>query len=299
MRSGLLLLSSACLCFGTASCHRTTAASIARTGDPREELLTQVGAIARVAWERSFVEATANAFAPTGFFAGAGPSAQRGVAGARTWLSRDTLNLTSRGRWNTVFADISDDGRDGYTFGYLDVFRANGDSALGTFHAYWRRSDQGQWKILAMVRARRDASRSPTPHTLTPRGRKGLSPVDTAIAYADLARTEVAFSDAAAASIPKAFATYAEPSAAKSDGSVYIFGREAIEAFFVGQTLPPGFTGSQWRPEHGTVARSGDLGFTTGPVTRRGDPQPGPGQIGRYFTIWRRQSDGTWRYVID
>jgi ketosteroid isomerase-like protein len=282
-----------------AACHRGSITSGPQSADPRAEFLEQSAAIGRAAWETSFVEATANAFAPTGFFAGAGASAQRGAAGARAWLARDSANLTSRARWNTVFADVSDDGRDGYTFGYLDVFRANGDSALGTFHAYWRRSDDGQWKILAMARARRDASRSPTPHTLVPRTREGRTLVDTTTAYADLARTELAFSDAAAASIPKAFATYAESNAAKTDGSVYIFGRDAIEAFFASQKPPPGFTGFQWRPEHGTVARSGDLGFTTGPVTRRGDVQPGPGQTGRYFTIWRRQPDGTWRYVID
>ena len=299
MRSTLSLLAAASIGIAAASCHRATARGEATTGDPRRDLLEQSAAIARAAWEKSFVDATADAFAPTGFFAGAGASSLRGAAGARAWLARDSLNLTSRGRWNTVFADVSDDGRDGYTFGYLDVFRASGDSALGTFHAYWRRSEQGQWKILAMARARRDAARAPTPHTLTPRGREGLALVDTAAAYAELARTEVAFSDAAASDIPKAFETFAEPNAAKSDGSVYIFGREFIGAFFASQKPPPGFTGFQWRPEHGTVARSGDLGFTTGPVTPRGEKPPGAGQAGRYFTVWRRQPDGTWRYVID
>jgi ketosteroid isomerase-like protein len=298
MQSILSLVTVAFLA-GAAACHRTATTTTPRGDDPREALLEQSSVISRAAWEKSFVETTADAFAPTGFFAGAGASSQRGAGGARAWLARDSANLTSRGRWNTLFADVSDDGRDGYTFGYLDVFRSSGDSALGTFHAYWRRSDNGQWKILVMARAPRDASRSPTPHTLLPRRREGRSPVDTAATYAELARTEVAFSDAAATSIAKAFATYAEPGAAKTDGSVYIFGREAIEGFFTGQKPPPGFTGIQWRPEHGSVARSGDLGFTTGPVTRRGGAQPGAGPTGRYFTIWRRQTDGTWRYVVD
>lgn len=296
MRSLLAFLA---VSFAGAACHRTPTTNVTNSVDPRQQLLTQSGATARSAWEQGFVEATASAFAPTGFFAGAGAASQRGSAGVRVWLARDSANLTSRGRWNTVFADVSDDGRDGYTFGFLDVFRANGDSALGTFHAYWRRSDDGQWKILVMARARRDAARSPTPHTLMPRRREGLASVDTTAAYAELARTELAFSDASAANIAKAFAAYAEPTAAKTDGSVYIFGRDAIEAFFAGQKPPPGFTGFQWRPEHGSVARSGDLGFTTGPVTRRGELQSGAGQTGRYFTIWRRQPDGTWRYVVD
>lgn len=288
----------AAVCLAAPSCQRAPSASVTPTIDPRDELLKQSRAIQRAAWENSFVDATAGAFAPTGFFAGAGYSSQRGADGARKWLGRDSLNLTSRGRWNTVFADVSDDGRDGYTFGYLDVFRASGDSALGTFHAYWRRSDSGRWQILAMARAPR-VSGVPTPHTLTPRRRQALAPIDTTVVYAEVARTELAFSDATVDGVAKAFATYADSAAAKSNGAVYVFGRDAIEAFFSSQRPPPGFTGFQWRPEYGTVARSGDLGFTTGPVTRRGAPQAGPGQSGRYFTIWRRQPDGSWRYVID
>jgi ketosteroid isomerase-like protein len=299
MRTHTCLVAAAIIA-AVASCQRPSSNRAAPVSDPRDEFLKQVAAIERAVSEKaSFVEATAGAFAPSGLFAGAGAASQRGPAGARAWLARDSMNLTSRGRWHTVFGDVSDDGRDGYTFGYLDVFRASGDSALGTFHAYWRRSNEGRWQILAMGRARRDATRSPTPHSLVARVRAQRPLLDTVATYAELARTEVAFSDASAADLPKAFVAFAEPTAAKSDGSVYIFGREPIGVFFNGQKPPPGFTGIQWKPDHGSVARSGDLGFTTGPVTRRGDSQPSAGQTGRYFTIWRRQPDGTWKYVID
>ena len=300
MRTLIVVVAAASIVASTASCRYAASNAVASASAPREELLKQVAALESAAWQKSsFVEATANAFAPTGFFAGAGAASERGPVGARKWLARDTTNLTSRGRWHTVFGDVSDDGRDGYTFGYLDVFRASGDSALGTFHAYWRRSNEGRWEILVMARARRDASRTPTPHSLVARTRKGLPSVDTVAVYAELARTEIAFSDASEASIANAFASFAEPTAAKGDGSVYIFGREAIAGFFRGQKPPPGFTGIQWKPEFGSVARSGDLGFTTGPVTRRGEAQPNAAPGGRYFTIWRRQPDGTWKYVID
>ncbi len=48
-----------------------------------------------------------------------------------------------------------------------------------------------------------------------------------------------------------------------------------------------------WFPIWAGIARSGDLGFTSGPVEfggRRG---------GTYFTIWRRQPDGSWKWVYD
>ena len=44
-----------------------------------------------------------------------------------------------------------------------------------------------------------------------------------------------------------------------------------------------------WWPEFAGVANSGDLGFTTGGATI---PV-------RYFTVWQRQADGSWRWIYD
>jgi ketosteroid isomerase-like protein len=48
-----------------------------------------------------------------------------------------------------------------------------------------------------------------------------------------------------------------------------------------------------WWPLWAGIARSGDLGFTTGPYTLDGKPG------GYYFTVWARQPDGTWRWLFD
>jgi hypothetical protein len=48
-----------------------------------------------------------------------------------------------------------------------------------------------------------------------------------------------------------------------------------------------------WWPLWAAIARSGDLGFTTGPYTY--DGQPG----GWYFTIWAKQADGGWKWLFD
>ncbi|MBS0331191.1 MAG: nuclear transport factor 2 family protein, partial [Proteobacteria bacterium] len=47
-------------------------------------------------------------------------------------------------------------------------------------------------------------------------------------------------------------------------------------------------------PTFAGVARSGDLGFTTGPATVNGGK---PGIF--YFTVWARQRDGTWKWLYD
>jgi hypothetical protein len=49
-----------------------------------------------------------------------------------------------------------------------------------------------------------------------------------------------------------------------------------------------------WWPNFAGVARSGDLGFTTGPAAVNGGP------IGVfYFTVWARQPEGGWKWVYD
>lgn len=51
-----------------------------------------------------------------------------------------------------------------------------------------------------------------------------------------------------------------------------------------------------WWPVYAGIAASGDLGFTTGPYVMERD---GARRHGNYFTIWRRQPDGSWRWVLD
>jgi len=56
-----------------------------------------------------------------------------------------------------------------------------------------------------------------------------------------------------------------------------------------------GTTALDWRPAYAGIARSGDFGFTTGPFLLRGRE----GIVGHYFTVWRKQPDGTWRWIFD
>jgi ketosteroid isomerase-like protein len=56
-----------------------------------------------------------------------------------------------------------------------------------------------------------------------------------------------------------------------------------------------GFTGLSWRPAFAGMAQSGDFGFTTGPFFARGQD----GARGHYFTVWRKQADGSWKWIFD
>lgn len=48
-----------------------------------------------------------------------------------------------------------------------------------------------------------------------------------------------------------------------------------------------------WWPVWAGLARSGDLGFTTGPYTLSGK------HGGYYFTVWKKQPDGGWKWIYD
>src|SRR5436190_18110221 len=55
-----------------------------------------------------------------------------------------------------------------------------------------------------------------------------------------------------------------------------------------------------WEPIFADVSRAGDLGYTTGPWEFRPDgPDDQPVAFGQYFTIWKKQSGGDWKAVLD
>jgi len=50
-----------------------------------------------------------------------------------------------------------------------------------------------------------------------------------------------------------------------------------------------------WAPSFAGIASSGDLGFTTGPASFDATRTPAI----QYFTVWRRQADGSWKWIYD
>ena len=238
-------------------------------------------------------------FADSGFVLSPGPITERGPSGVARVLGRDSLNATTKVRMTTIGGDVSVSGEDGFTYGYVDAVRANGDSLPGWYQAYWRRDKNGEWRILAMARRKRppgamSSTKEPMAGT-SPKCREEMR-VDTMATLKQIMATDLAFSDSAARSVSNAFATFAADDAAKSGaGAAYVYGQEAIRRLYD----PPPPNGLKWWPELGTVANSGDLGFTVGGASGRTAPPPPSATAGHYFTIWRRDASGQWRFVID
>jgi len=55
-----------------------------------------------------------------------------------------------------------------------------------------------------------------------------------------------------------------------------------------------------WFPVYAEISSSGDLGWTTGPWEWRENPSnKDPLGVGHYITIWKKQADSTWKFVLD
>jgi ketosteroid isomerase-like protein len=97
--------------------------------------------------------------------------------------------------------------------------------------------------------------------------------------------------------VAAAFYFYADENAVINRGDSLIQGKEAIKSFYESH-LKPG-TVLQWTPEF--VEVSGDLGYTFGKYTHMVPDSAGNiiKSSGIFHTVWRRQEDGTWRFVWD
>lgn len=62
---------------------------------------------------------------------------------------------------------------------------------------------------------------------------------------------------------------------------------------------PKGFL-LEWEPQVADVASSGDMGYTTGPSVRTDKTAKDQRQsYGQFFSVWKKQKDGTWKVALD
>ncbi len=55
-----------------------------------------------------------------------------------------------------------------------------------------------------------------------------------------------------------------------------------------------------WQPSFAGMAASGDMGFTTGPWESKADRKdPNPSAYGHFVTVWKKQPDESWKWVVD
>jgi len=117
--------------------------------------------------------------------------------------------------------------------------------------------------------------------------------VDRTMLETSLRSTESAFAATMAHRDYADFASFIAEEAIFFDGDNALRGKDAVLAawkpFFNGDAAP-----FSWEPQTAVVLATGDLGLTSGPVRN-----PAGEVIATFNSIWRHQSDGTWRIVFD
>ncbi len=224
------------------------------------------------------------AFTDSAAYLHPGAPLMRGARNISAFLAGDT---SMRNVVRTpAYADVSSDGTFGYTYGWT---RSTGER--GKYLACWRKLSEG-WRISAYVRSKPvpmpDSVPLPVPrraaHDETFGGRADP---------AELLRADSAFAAMSVSQGGKAaFLAFASADAVAFGGGAQMSeGRDAIAAGFDG--FPAGAV-LEWWPVAAEIARSGDLGCTVGEARIASVKH-----YSKYLTIWKRQSDGSWKFVAD
>lgn len=128
----------------------------------------------------------------------------------------------------------------------------------------------------------------------------GPTPPDTAGWKEEVRQAEEAF-DALAAEqgIKTAFLAFAAEDAVLLRGERLIEGKAAITQYFDQQDLEQ--VQLRWKPDFIDVAADGSLAYTYGKYTFSAPDSSGQTResSGMFHTVWKRQPDGSWKFVYD
>jgi ketosteroid isomerase-like protein len=253
-----------------------------------------------------FAAGLASNFATEVIYLRGGLPIVRGQAAAAAILAAESLSTGIAVRWQPVRAEASADGHSGYSYGYtIYAMPATGPAGTASvrvdrYISFWRRGEAG-WRISAYA----ETYGAPPPALALPRGAAAAVIADAPMARARGALEQVRAADTAFSALAqrvgtgRAFGDFAADNAQIfSTPGEFITGPRAISESFG----PSGTSGALvWHPVAGDVAQSGDLGFTVGNAVFTGRREDG-GQVVRYskyLTVWKKQRDGAWRYVVD
>ncbi len=227
----------------------------------------------------------------------------RSRSAARTIAAAESLGATTAVRWQPVRADVSLDREHGYTYGY--AIYSHGTAGAPTIRvdryiAYWRKEIPG-WRIAAYAEM---YGAPPTTLSLPAEVRDSVL-ADVPMtrrrgAVDELRIADEEFSRAASkVGTGAAFGRYAAPDAQMfSPPGEFITGPLAITGSFGAGSDRSSLV---WHPVEGEASKSGDLGYTVGNAvfTETREDAPAIVRYSKYLTVWKRQRDGSWKFVVD
>ena len=123
--------------------------------------------------------------------------------------------------------------------------------------------------------------------------------VDNKKSVNEIIEIEASFAAAAEKNgLSAAFYEYAAPDAVIHRGEL-IKGREAIKSFY--EPMDKSGVKLNWKPDYVFVSSSGDLAYSYGGFDRMTSDSTGhiSKTSGIFHTVWKKQGDGTWKFVWD
>ena len=120
---------------------------------------------------------------------------------------------------------------------------------------------------------------------------------DNAKEVENLRQTELAFNKMCGEKgMKESFIFYADKDVIKpNEGRFPIFGRDSLLASF--ERRKKETFKLEWYPVRVEVSKSADLGYTFGNWILT--DAEGKKSYGNYVTFWKKQADGSWKYVLD
>ena len=231
----------------------------------------------------------------------AGAPVVYGVDGVRALFVANPAPLGDGVSWLPLGGGVSDDLYDGFTFGVAAHRAPTGHEPFRfeRYIAYWERGAATPWRIVAYAEIGGPAAGEvalPTSETTPPAPTWPRPRSETAqrVRAADSLFSDVAYRLGLAVAFSGAIA---------STGVVFgspqlVVGPDAVREFYAAQGAG---TSLSWHPVYAGAAASRDLGFTIGEYVATGLGPSGAAvqRFGKYLTVWKRQRDGTWRFLVD
>jgi uncharacterized protein (TIGR02246 family) len=111
---------------------------------------------------------------------------------------------------------------------------------------------------------------------------------------------DIAFMQEVARGGGEAWASYFAEDGRMFSGDGWVVGRDAIREHMT-EVFADSTLGLRWKPDLADVSVLGDMGYTIGTyrLTSRGESGAPVDMSGTYLTIWRKESDGTWKVAVD
>ena len=252
---------------------------------------------------REWVEVASAPLAEDVIYLAPGAPLVVGRDAARTILATQRPASDAIVAYEPLVAGISRDGSAGFTYGSrittLPSAAANERVHVTRYIAYWRRTAAG-WRIAAYA----DIGGDPVPpgiatELVVPRPslmRQHGERAENAVRM--VWQTDSLFSIAADRDgVPSAFAANVADYGATFAGTLLAVGPQAVRAEL--EAHRPGSL--TWSPVFADAAESADLGFTVGDYVFTGPGASGAvtQRFGKYLTVWKLQSDGHWKFVVD